>query len=119
MVVHVVLAPPVVEQVCEDDPLGVNVLVVEPARLAFDSMKWAGATASSVPTGATATCMTLRSVRHSLNAVGSSCEMALREASDSVRPLSSKASRATRAGVLRTARYRYRWSDPTYETQRV
>eukprot|EP00964_Phaeocystis_antarctica_P127920 scaffold91639_cov62-Phaeocystis_antarctica.AAC.6 len=28
------------------------------------------------------------------------------------------AGRATRAGVLvRTARYRYRWSDPTYETQ--
>eukprot|EP00964_Phaeocystis_antarctica_P014658 scaffold8103_cov34-Phaeocystis_antarctica.AAC.2 len=25
------------------------------------------------------------------------------------------AGRATRAGVLRTARYRYRWSDPTYE----
>eukprot|EP00964_Phaeocystis_antarctica_P163811 scaffold140673_cov244-Phaeocystis_antarctica.AAC.1 len=24
---------------------------------------------------------------------------------------------ATRAGVLRTARYRYRWSDPTYENQ--
>eukprot|EP00964_Phaeocystis_antarctica_P125999 scaffold89719_cov75-Phaeocystis_antarctica.AAC.2 len=27
------------------------------------------------------------------------------------------AGRATRAGVLRTARYRYRWSDPTFETQ--
>eukprot|EP00964_Phaeocystis_antarctica_P108277 scaffold72884_cov57-Phaeocystis_antarctica.AAC.1 len=27
------------------------------------------------------------------------------------------AGRATRAGVLRTARYRYRWSDPTCETQ--
>ena len=27
------------------------------------------------------------------------------------------AGRATRAGVLRTARYRYRWSDPTYEKQ--
>eukprot|EP00964_Phaeocystis_antarctica_P022716 scaffold12642_cov64-Phaeocystis_antarctica.AAC.1 len=29
------------------------------------------------------------------------------------------AGRATRAGVLRTARYRYRWSDPTYEKQVV
>eukprot|EP00964_Phaeocystis_antarctica_P101838 scaffold67307_cov48-Phaeocystis_antarctica.AAC.4 len=27
------------------------------------------------------------------------------------------AGRAPRAGVLRTARYRYRWSDPTYENQ--